>query len=78
MILYNRLIGLQLRYYLRIRLRVAVLLFCACFDPTSGVIVVAKAGSLFKAVASSFKVPSVAGAEATRFATAVDTIASVA
>ena len=40
-------------------------------------IVVAKLGSLLKAVASSFKVSNVAGAEFTRLATAVDRLASV-
>ena len=43
----------------------------------SAAIVVAKLGSLFKAVASSFNVSSVAGAEFTRLATAVDKLASV-
>ena len=54
----------------------SVTVICACFDPLSVVIVVAKAGSLFLAVASSFKVLSVAGAEPTRFATAVDKLVS--
>ena len=45
--------------------------------PMSVVIVVAKLGSLFKAVASSFKVSNVAGAEFTRLATAVDKLANV-
>ena len=43
----------------------------------SVVIVVAKLGSLFRAVTSSFKVSNVAGAEFTRLATAVDRLASV-
>ena len=43
----------------------------------SAVIGVAKLGSLLKAVASSFKVSSVAGAEFTRLATAVDNLANV-
>ena len=43
----------------------------------SVVIVVAKLGSLFKADASSVKVSSVAGAEFTRLATAVDKLANV-
>ena len=60
------------------KVRGSVAVMCACFDPVSVAIVVAKAGSLFKDVASSFKVSSVAGAEATRFATAVDKLASVA
>ena len=45
--------------------------------PISVVIVVAKLGSLFNAVASSLGVSNVAGAEFTRLATAVDKLASV-
>ena len=59
----------------RVKGRVAVI--WACLVPMCAVIVVAKLGSLFKAVASSFKVPNVAGAEFTRLATAVDKLASV-
>ena len=43
------------------------------FVPISAVIVVAKFGSLPNAVASSFKVSNVAGADATKLATAVFT-----
>jgi len=44
-----------------------------CLVPMSVVMVVEKLASLFKAVASSFKVSSAAGAELTRAAMAVDT-----
>ena len=45
--------------------------------PINVVIVVAKLGSVFKAVASSFNVSSVDGAEFTRLATAFDQLASI-
>ena len=49
---------------------------CPCFVPIRVAIVVAKAGSLFRAVARSFSLSSVAGAEFTKLAIAVDRLAT--
>ena len=78
MILYNRLIGPRLRYYSRIKLRVMLLLFALVLTHSALLSSLQRLDHYLKLLQAPFKVSSVAGAEATRFETAVDKLASVA